>query len=699
MSSVNAPCKENSLSSSGAAIALPSAPTPTAGAISGQKATSSTEALARVNAVYASCKEQSDASRRFLGRDFIIVASEAERAAFTDLMLDATLLLSRSKADDKAATMLFGMISAVAQKQDPKSAPILAKITQVARKAIAYLPAPNPKAAEELHQILLKLFCAKEFLILTNRQAEMNVGIDKLDQERMPFGRLEHNANPTNSKGLFRFDLIESGVLAACEKSIEAMILFSTHFCFLRVNIRLQPSKAFIELDATMTPFSFQKTQNLREHLKSSANIHVQTVAKAFLALIDADQGFIKHEKILAIWSEFTNASKIFDLGKNPAMAVLMPQFKGTVDHYLSYCQSEVEKASKATVKDDSIDPEFSKLLIEDYKQFAASSQENDFVYRLFYERLMQEKALTRKNGLREFTRKYLKGHTFSVCHRSPALPTPEEYATLAFNDAALGLAVDEAPAPVAEYDSKDSKDSKVREVKGKKAKKDPFARFAEESATVAAVFVPKPDELSKTSKSGSAGAPVVAASSTSSPNPLETVFMGRTVDPSAFKYAPRVDAAVQAAADWNHGFTTALDKFLGTPGYSMQSKWKNTTTGQTDTLHCFIVEAENAQGKKTRHVATYAVDSQGVIYHRCLQSKSHDELIDQIMKDQIRDKLDYPSLAESAKAQQGKQALVVGKVDDVAMHLDQAFGFITVKDEKHKMIFRVIPKPTGKKG
>jgi hypothetical protein len=650
-----------------------------------------------------------------------------DRRVYTDLFIQFGQALCRHIEDSQPLpTPLFdgfknNLIQLVWNR------PELTKIAEVGLRIVNSLMAVSKKLPTDsltrkpalnthLLEMVMNLFIVKETLLLMYRDFCLRTEVSHSEAERAKLCP----ARPHPLTGQGRFDTT-AVLMERAEVSVEALVIFCKYVSLKSVSVG-----DCVEEIYRLEPLTRPMIEELNG-FSTHAHQHVREVA-AMLLLFD------KVNKTVGAYSEFLEEYESFSARTNAVIKLpLIEHLQPFIPELIKARNGLVEIKIRTQQKDPSLTPELEDniTLARNYEAYMSAATERHFAYQMFYTVLSNQQG-TSGVSEKEFRQRYLSNHALSFCHRGSELPTPEEFAALAYGGEAVSSAIKTAaPAPTAtaaaSADHKSSKDDKVPEdgktkdaqkakppakediptpykqavkpEKEKPQKKDPFAYLAKEGATAAAV-APQSDEPPKTSKFGSAGAPaVVVATGVATQTALEAVFTGRSVDLKAIQYAPRVDAAIKATTDWQHGFTTALDKFLGTPSYSMQTTWKNPTTGQNDTLHCFVVEAENAQGQKTRHVATYAVDSRNVCYHRCLQHKSHKNLVDQIMRDQIRDKLDYPSLKESAMAASGKLKMVTGKIDDSEMRLDQAFGIVSVKDKRHKMIFRVIPKPIKYQG
>jgi hypothetical protein len=653
-------------------------------------------------------------------------APALDRRVYTDLFIQFGQALCRHIEDNQPLfTPLFSKCKnyfiLLVQNR-----PELIKIAEVGCEVIDSLAnvskkLPNNSSARKqalnthLQQMVMNLFLAKEMLLMLHIEVNLKIETSRLQAEREKLYLVTPHALP-NKKNLDITPLL----IQRAEVSLEALVIFCKYISFNLVSYGGLVEK-LSEL-VHLTPSMIEELNGFSRH----SHPHVREVASTLLMLDKSNKIAKTCNEVVKKVSSFSNSTgAITRMPLIPHLQPFIPELIMTRNSLVETIEREEQEAKSTPHTQDQDGVAFSKY----YETYKSAAAERYFAYQIFYKMLHNQQ---KTSGLPEdqFRRCYLLNHAFSLCHRGSNLPTPEEFAELSYGREVVSSVAEGSVAPTtastataaAPADYKSSKDDKALEegkIKGaqkekslakediptpykqdvkpekkKPQKKDPFAYLAKEGATAAAV-APQSDEPPKTSKFGSAGAPAVAvATDVATQTALEAVFTGCSVDLKAIQYAPRVDAAIKATTDWNHGFTTALDKFLGTPSYSMQSTWENPTTGQNDTLHCFVVEAENAQGQKTRHVATYAVDSRNVCYHRCLQHKSHEDLIDQIMKNQIRDKLDYPSLRESAMAASGKLKMVTGKIDDSEMSLDQAFGIVSVKDTRHKMIFRVIPKP-----
>lgn len=170
----------------------------------------------------------------------------------------------------------------------------------------------------------------------------------------------------------------------------------------------------------------------------------------------------------------------------------------------------------------------------------------------------------------------------------------------------------------------------------------------------------------------------------------LAHLFAASTLDLNRIRFARRVQERLDQPAikegkkredTWAHGFTTQLDRFLGTPYcYS----WKG---AQNEMHYAFIVVVED-QGQWHPYYATYTIKGD-YCYHRCLQKRTRLELFNAMGEDQVRNLIEWPPLQQ---AQAQAKVRVEGRGIE-KMTYDAVLGIVTVIDEKHGITIKVLPK------
>lgn len=179
----------------------------------------------------------------------------------------------------------------------------------------------------------------------------------------------------------------------------------------------------------------------------------------------------------------------------------------------------------------------------------------------------------------------------------------------------------------------------------------------------------------------------------------LSDIFANRRFNLGALKYAPRVLKRLKSPKvgpgahredAWAHGFTTQLDRFIGT-SYCYEFSRPHPQTQQMHKHYSFIVVVEDneAHTPATPYLATYTMNLEGICYHRCLQKKSYSELFNAVARGQVHNLIEFPTLQQSVS----QNAKLRAEEIDQKMVLDPVFGIVTVKDKKHNVTFKILPR------
>jgi len=630
----------------------------------------------------------------YLNEKFQLVTDLQQKATVQELFLELGKMYVTSKDSDKDATVstILGRMKLITQNQETpetntKSAAILAVIS----KAFQHLKTAKDQAAF-LQGSLSGLAIGKEGLALAYTQTKSSLDVESAEKKRAQF--FQKTKEMPGILFAEEFTLAKP-VKEATEASLEALTLLLKIFP-LSGKTRTEKVAAGKIVDHSMqlkrvTPFILAKLNMY----STSTDPHLRIVAEACLAWYETTQ--IQDECIQSRVAFAKMQQSLRSALMEPMIAECIPEFIGMWNGMQKHLQRFSEN-DYGTPELEAAHQVFMQEQIKFWPQFKEAAASRNFFYEFFYEMLNALKK--NATGKTNFVKRYFQ-HAYSS--EGGRFPEPSEFAALSVEKptealpASITTAAIAAPKPL-------PKTSLIQ--KKKPPKKDPFSSFFKE---------PPVESLNVKTKEPvliSAAFPQIAAADTASSHPLESVlhqgklFLGKRTfadrvdiwltDPvSAVETATYKNLSLQnkEAAQWRHGFTPAIDQFLGTR-YAVTGSWLNPTTGHLDALHCLVAEVEDEHGKKERCVLQYCEDENHVIYHRFAGLSSNEALIDMAINQKVFEVLEFPAWNVSKNMMKGGKSSkpIAMTVKGAKAAIDPHSNIVTVHDSKYKRTFRLIP-------
>lgn len=131
------------------------------------------------------------------------------------------------------------------------------------------------------------------------------------------------------------------------------------------------------------------------------------------------------------------------------------------------------------------------------------------------------------------------------------------------------------------------------------------------------------------------------------------------------------------------HSFPTVIDELVGTE-YSLQDKYDNTRTGQSDLLYGIPGEIE-IKGKRYRGFFQYVIDTKsGVCYHRCFNFRNKN-FIQDLVEEKVWYPNDFPTLEQSKNYEKMKLDAFSSK--EVTIQYDSILQKIHLKTDAMNIV------------
>jgi hypothetical protein len=622
--------------------------------------------------------------RQYLSREFRCVSDPAQRAAYTDLILDLQQLLYSSKDPNKGGLAITALntLKEIETKQNPQDAKTIKKIYKAALTAIFSITTASPTVRATSVQkylslmtfgrdLIMSAYCESQACLktqtclgkmeslnstLTEDQQSEHLGNVKLKNKEFHCFSIPH-FTPKTSNGI-AFLCQWRRLLQKIEMRKETLKTIPEHIRNMEGHFRVS--------------MITQEEMDKLKKLSTSSNDEVSAFLGKLIILLKYEKAVNDYSRARQVAAQVGNLVKTYELFSEMHVQFYL--------EYFPFCyeilESVIEHASAPSTYQ--IINAHHKKIVTTCKRWASDDRLYTFFYRSLHKELSLLKAEEKDKAA--FTTAYCHPLYPSIIYPFNDFPPPEIFAEMISKETKKSRETTQPFVPkISTTPSKKKMHTRRTRHKRPTEKKIPET--------------PSANPLSESSLKPPVSPP-------SQPSFLQTIFTTRDFPFKQAFYASRVldkikqlDAlgeGEEIAEDlWTHAFPTQIDYFVGTC-YSLRGTWNNPTTGAQDILYCIPGEVI-FHGKTYRGFFTFCFDPQGTCYHRHFSQRSGDQFIDEVVNDKVWDKFNFPTLTQSSLTTQNLKPMVE-EIDGSSLIIEPVFEVISLKEnDLTYKIFKII--------